>query len=712
MRISRRRKEGRARREAAQAPPAVQADTAADPEAHVPPAGGTQRRYERDPGVPLIFSVTGHTDIPNEQYAAVGEKVKELFAEYHEKYPNTKMILLTALAEGADRIAADAALRSNVTVMPVLPTSLEKYKETFTGRAFGSKEGSLADFERILSDPLAYSPISLSEIDLNVSSEGYRYLSAYLIANSHVMIALWDGRKYTNAERSKGGTYDTVRMACNGVDDDLRHMTHPVAVAENKKTFSPETHLRVTEDCLIYHIQVSRLISDEDLKRKGCVDTRYPFEHLSSRYIVPEMMIYELEDDEINEGGDTEKNDAGVCRGLPEYYHKMFTRMNVMNDDIGYDPGYKLRNGSIAEDLCRCRDSRGSDHPKIYDYIIGNEAAEIRDNDLMYDMVMRQTAADRLASQYQKKSFKNIKISIVLSLIAATFLQFYILFGAAALLVMIYAAVLIVSQLFYRSHKDREVYSKFIEYRLIAESMRVGCYWGMAGVNESTTSEVFGYMKNDMSWAGAILTAWESYVLNDFDKLKEGREERMDIAGPMWVEGQKSYHKKKKEKNAKIGAKNDKKLFYLQYALVAGSVAAFVFSAVALGYEALAVIEEIAAIGLIMIGELEITPLNLAQIFLILVSLYMMLIVARSEKLMHGGKDIHMDAKFRMFDIAEKRLKIAERVYRHDKEMCADVKSHIYYELGVQCINEANDWAFEHMDKDADEPDLSLPGGG
>ena len=57
----------------------------------------------------------------------------------------------------------------------------------------------------------------------------------------------------------------------------------------------------------------------------------------------------------------------------------------------------------------------------------------------------------------------------------------------------------------------------------------------------------------------------------------------------------------------------------------------------------------------------------------------------------HGGTPEQIDAKRQMFAIAEMRMREAE-----DPE----VRREILWELGDQCIDEMNDWVFEHKAKD------------
>jgi len=65
---------------------------------------------DNDYRIHLILGITGDRDIPQEDVDKLKEKIKDIFNELKSKYPHTPFLLLTPLAEGADRIAAKAAI--------------------------------------------------------------------------------------------------------------------------------------------------------------------------------------------------------------------------------------------------------------------------------------------------------------------------------------------------------------------------------------------------------------------------------------------------------------------------------------------------------------------------------------------------------------------------------------------------------------------------
>jgi len=86
---------------------------------------------DNDYRIHLILGITGHRDIPQEDVDKLKEKIKEIFNELKGKYPHTPLLLLTSLAEGADRIAAKAAIEEGIDYVVVLPFPEEEYVKDF-----------------------------------------------------------------------------------------------------------------------------------------------------------------------------------------------------------------------------------------------------------------------------------------------------------------------------------------------------------------------------------------------------------------------------------------------------------------------------------------------------------------------------------------------------------------------------------------------------
>ena len=60
--------------------------------------------------IPLVVAVTGHRDLVPSEIDEIRGAVRELLMELRERYPERRLRVMSALAEGADRLAAHVAL--------------------------------------------------------------------------------------------------------------------------------------------------------------------------------------------------------------------------------------------------------------------------------------------------------------------------------------------------------------------------------------------------------------------------------------------------------------------------------------------------------------------------------------------------------------------------------------------------------------------------
>ncbi len=167
----------------------------------------------------LHVGITGHRDIASKdlpriqtQLRDVLDTIKEIVNELHrEQRKNTPQVaisstpilrLISSLAEGADRMAAHAALELGYELQCPLPFDKEYYKTTFSGGKVSCDE-----FDELLGKSSAVLEIAIG--NKQNSGQGYADAAAVLIDHSDVLIALSDGAPSALI----AGTYATIRQA-------------------------------------------------------------------------------------------------------------------------------------------------------------------------------------------------------------------------------------------------------------------------------------------------------------------------------------------------------------------------------------------------------------------------------------------------------------------------------------------------------------------
>ncbi|GHU36936.1 hypothetical protein AGMMS50256_34210 [Betaproteobacteria bacterium] len=174
--------------------------------------------------VPIIVGVTGHRDIPGEDWERLKSSVKQALEEVQNQCPNSPYVLLTALAEGADRLAAEVALELEWQIGVVLPLEQDDYETDF------SSQESKDEFRKLLSKASWMVVADSTDQGEHLSAmpprdRAYYSAGVHIIRMSQIVFALWDGSR----ERKTGGTSDMVFTALEGI----RSAPHDLAIPDS-----------------------------------------------------------------------------------------------------------------------------------------------------------------------------------------------------------------------------------------------------------------------------------------------------------------------------------------------------------------------------------------------------------------------------------------------------------------------------------------------
>ncbi len=191
--------------------------------------------------LPIVFGVTGHRDIRNEDIPYLEKVVSKELNRAKKRYKHSELIVLSALAEGADRLVARVALADGFRLIVPLPMPIDEYKKDFT------TQSSKDEFDFLLSKAAWHYALPLVEGNTfdNIRPYGeprdkqYAQLGAYIAQESHFLLALWDGIPLTLL----GGTSYIVRYK----------------LQQEKLTFPmPDSPLDYIESGPVFHIMTPR----------------------------------------------------------------------------------------------------------------------------------------------------------------------------------------------------------------------------------------------------------------------------------------------------------------------------------------------------------------------------------------------------------------------------------------------------------------------
>lgn len=165
--------------------------------------------------IPLYLGISGHQDISEEDKPRLKQMIKDIIKEKKIQCPDTPIIILTPLAEGADRLGAYAAMECGISFIAPLPMPIDEYRKDFISQE------SLNEFNELLGKadfwfelPLAQET-DLKEIRQNKEKRDNQYYQngLFIARQSQMLIALWDG--IDNEKR--GGTSQIVKLKRTGL---------------------------------------------------------------------------------------------------------------------------------------------------------------------------------------------------------------------------------------------------------------------------------------------------------------------------------------------------------------------------------------------------------------------------------------------------------------------------------------------------------------
>jgi hypothetical protein len=416
------------------------------------PAGGgsgpTRRRYS----APLVVGVTGHRDLLPAEVAGIRGRVREFLTHLHGEYPDRDLVVLTPLAEGADRLVAEESLALGLPVTVALPMSRTLYAEDFTTAE------SRRQFDRLCAaaTDLFELPLTAGNTPGFVDGHGpnrarqYAQLGVFLSAHCHILLALWDGRESNEI----GGTAQVVRFH----QDDVMPGFAPRSAA-SRLTLADD------ESDLVYHIVCSR-------DRPG---------HTPAPGLEPLECAWYTRDD-------TEPR----TRELPARYRQIFDRTAEFNADVQRHVEAIAREG----------------YPLLPREPVAGLPSGLRDIDELY------TASDWLAVHFQKRTLWTLRAVHGLILLIGVVYVTYTDLSADRPLLFALVALMVAAVLIGVVASRGAWHRKYLDYRALAEGLRVQFYWAAAGVTSGNVTKFahdnflqmqdpdLGWIRNVMRVAG------------------------------------------------------------------------------------------------------------------------------------------------------------------------------------------------------------------
>lgn len=398
--------------------------------------------------VPIVVAVTGHRDLVAAEIPGIRDGVRTFFSRLQAEYPESDLSLMSGLAEGADRLAADVAIDLGIPLIAALPMRADDYLEDF------ATEESRREFRRLCrsaAETLELPPVDASRPLIADPRElQYAQLGVFLCAHCHILLALWDGKD----NDSLGGTAQVVRFH----HDDVMPGFTP-------KTTANRLILADDESDLVYHVVCSR-----DRPGGG-----------------PAVGLSPLDWQWF-----TAAEAQARTKSMPMRHRRVFDHLSEFNRDA------RAHEGAIRKEGFRLTSEQ--------------DEAEIPRAARAIDQIFRTT--DWLAIHFQKRTLFALQSTHLLALLMGLAYIFYSDLVPRRGFVIAFVGFFLLAAGIHLLGRRRGWHRKYLDYRTLAEGLRVQFYWAVAGVTSGTASKFphdnflqmqdpdLGWIRNVMRVAG------------------------------------------------------------------------------------------------------------------------------------------------------------------------------------------------------------------
>lgn len=517
--------------------------------------------------LPLVVGVTGHRDLRDDDIPLLKEKVAAVFDRLEDDYANppsrpermlrriwpqaadklsqerrkrpgaTPMIVLSSLAEGADQLVAQVAIEKGLRVIAPLPLPAEDYRRDFEKTPVRS--GALGTFDEWMEPHpgirklfVGYEEGSSAE-DVREFGEKrnlqYRRAGVFIARHCDVLIALWDGKDGAGT----GGTAEIVDFKLHGI---------PLAVSG-----SAHASLDAPEMGPVIHIVTPRAKMEDTatavrVKSWG-TDVTGRYEALDRRRNRPSTARAEKEE--------IKKRMAAI---EPDYVRwKSFEAPIALSREFNLEAA-----GLLASDRGRAN----ATDSLFWLFNVDREQPETefqnRTEAITPQYCNLYAAADTLAQRWQHVFWRDWFLLFLFGLLAFVCFEAFShlepvgghhhtpqtrqLIDVVLLLGYLVAFALVF--VLYRVARWRQHQERFLDYRALAEALRVTIFWKLAGI-ESAADAYPIKMPRELAWVKTCLLTQELHDAVSSTARPSLSWASYDWIRRIWIKGQVGYFRKK-----------------------------------------------------------------------------------------------------------------------------------------------------------------------
>jgi len=380
----------------------------------------------RHTAVPLVIGVTSHRNIPAREMEAVWQRVRDFFSRLRSEYPGLPLVVLSSLAEGGDQWVAEEAIASGIRLIAPLPLKRAQYALDFEAGAARERYEYLCDQAELIELPTISSADRSARRD--EAPSGHERDLHYLQAGVFISQHCHILLAIWDGKTSErtGGTGQVVQF----------HLTGVRPLRDDRRRSIARSALLGDDDRLVFHIVCSR---DEP---SGTPVP--PLEPLQTLWRSGELM-------------------ASGDGPMPDDFRTMLVQAAEFNADwtkyapqIDSSPSTSARPGAPTA---------ASAIERLF------------------------AASDWLAIHFQLRVLFSMRTLYTLAALMGIAFTAYDNLPAQDDLIFVFLVLFVIGAVIVYIAQRRSWHRKYLDYRALAEGLRVQSYWRRAGIAITGESE-------------------------------------------------------------------------------------------------------------------------------------------------------------------------------------------------------------------------------
>ena len=407
--------------------------------------------------IPFVVGVTGHRDLLPAQLPAIRTAIETLLKQLVLAHPDVRIQVLCAMADGADLLVAEVALELGVDVLALLT-----FPEDICRADLQSDEARTA-FDRVmLSAERLELPLPAGVTRESLGTGGgperdrqYQHAGLLLARYCSLLVAIWDGRP----TRHLAGSARVIEFRRRGL-----------RLSQEQDLAAADVLLSACDNDLIFEIRCGR-------SSDPAVASLQPAPAIELRGF---------------SGGDVDAPVAGGEFELPRGLLGLLSRTAAFNRD-----SRELRGEIATNGWSLTPEGTGPAPPAL----------------ALQGQLFVQ--ADYLGGHYRRRFLRAIKFRYTLWAAMATLLFAFerVSTGVPGLVIILAVLSIFLASRFHASRAHRHSWHrKYLDYRALAEALRVDYYWEVTGVRRRYAGE-FAHesflqkQDGDLEWIRAAMRA-------------------------------------------------------------------------------------------------------------------------------------------------------------------------------------------------------------